>query len=524
MALVVVLASPALIIAVPLALLIDDRGWRRWPASLIGGAAAAIVVLLGGWDAYRVTWAHLWNHIRFHRPINWWNLVGLAPLGLTAGIAGGPLLHFLFHTRNEHESTRHHRELSDRRRARTQVERTITRLEWPQPADRTVLGLQVEGSIRGWTIRHRTRVVVAPPAEIWNRQALVLGETGSGKTVTALTLGGELLRMGWDVHWIDGKADPDTRSKFLDNARHVGVDAKDGSIAPIDGWRGGAAAIVNRLLATQVFTEPYYEGFARILLQLAVRDGDVRSLADVVERIDPKLLARAAREDPGASEMLRRMPDKEIYGVRFRYEGIKWAIGGDLDGDWSYENVRASYVPVGRPANRNQASEIGAFLLEDLLHWVMERKPHGRPALVIVDEFSKLSDRPGAAVDLIERARTFGVGVVLVGQSWASLGRNEPTRQRLAGTVGTLIIHQLKQPSDVAALAGTEWTLERTEQTLTLDHTGLGSQRAGNRYLVHPDDVRRLGRGEAFIVNGGHAIRVAARMTNTPIGRTRSSR
>lgn len=35
----------------------------------------------------------------------------------------------------------------------------------------------------------------------------------------------------------------------------------------------------------------------------------------------------------------------------------------------------------------------------------------------------------------------------------------------------------------------TAGALERTEQTQTLEHTGLGSQRAGNRYVVHPDDI-----------------------------------
>jgi KaiC/GvpD/RAD55 family RecA-like ATPase len=31
-----------------------------------------------------------------------------------------------------------------------------------------------------------------------------LGETGGGKTVTALPLAAESLRGGWDVYWIDG--------------------------------------------------------------------------------------------------------------------------------------------------------------------------------------------------------------------------------------------------------------------------------------------------------------------------------
>jgi hypothetical protein len=68
----------------------------------------------------------------------------------------------------------------------------------------------------------------------------------------------------------------------------------------------------------------------------------------------------------------------------------------------------------------------------------------------------KLSDRPGAAVDLVERARSFNVAVVLIAQAWASLGPDDTIRNRLAGTVGTVLAHQLKQPSNVAARAGTE--------------------------------------------------------------------
>ena len=133
-----------------------------------------------------------------------------------------------------------------------------------------------------------------------------------------------------------------------------------------------------------------------------------------------------------------------------------------------------------------------------------------------MDEFSKLSDRPGAAVDLVERARSFNVAVVLIAQAWASLGPDDTIRNRLAGTVGTVVVHQLKQPDDVASLAGTEWVLERTEQTQTLDHTGLGSQRAGNRYVVHPDDIRRLHQGEAFIIHGGQALKLRVRPPRTP--------
>lgn len=503
--------APALVIAVPLALAIDRRGWRRWPALVIGGALTAGAVAAGALDAYLSMWHQAWVTVRHGSAFPWTDAFGLVPLALPAGIALGPVLQAAIHHCNEHEATRHQREVSAARRARVQAGRLMGRLVMPAPADRTVLGLRLDGGVPGWQLRRAGRTFVAPPPEVWGRQTLVLGETGSGKTVTTLAVAAELLRIGWDVHWIDGKADPDTRRAFLAAAAAAGVTARDGAAEPIDGWRGGPDAVVNRLLATQEFTEPYYEGLARNVLRAAVGDDPPRSLAELLDRIDKKVLVRAARGDRRTGELLHKLPDKEIDGVRFRYEGIAWAIGTMLDGNWSYEDVRASYIPVGRPENRTQAAEVGAFLMEDLLHWALARKPRDRRALVIVDEFSKLSHRPGAAIDLVERARASGVGVVLIGQTWASMGPDDTVRDRLAGTVGTVILHQLKQPDDAAALAGTKWVMERTEQTLVLDHTGLGSQRAGNRYVVHPDEVRSLYAGEAFAVSRGNAVRMRVR-------------
>jgi hypothetical protein len=516
----VVVCLPALLVALPLAMAIESRGWRRWPALAAGAALTGLVVLLGGWEAYQHTVHSFWLHLRFHHPFRPIELVAVVPLGLTRGILAAPILQTLMHHRNEHEATRHYRELSEARRGRTQAQRTVGRSDWPEPDGRTVLGIPLAGTIPNWRLAPRGRPVIAAPLDVWRRQSLIAGETGSGKTVTALTLAAEALRGGWDVYWIDGKADPATAASFLTIAAVAGIDA-DGTRQPLDGWRGDPEAIVNRLLATQAFTEPYYEGIARTVLRMAVGNQPPRTFAELVSRLDKRALRRTGRDDPGAVEAMRSLPDKDVAGVRARYDGIAWAVGTTLDGTWSYEDTRAAYVPVGRPENRHQAAEVGAFLLEDILHWALARKGRDRPALVIVDEFSKLSDRPGAAVDLVERARSFNVAVVLIAQTWASLGPDDTIRNRLAGTVGTVIVHQLKQPDEVAALAGTEWVLQRTEQTRTLDHTGLGSQRAGNRYVVHPDDIRRLHQGEAFIIHGGHAVklRVRAPRLRVPGGR-----
>jgi hypothetical protein len=113
----VVVCLPALVVALPLAMATESRGWRRWPAVVAGAALTSLVVLAGGWDAYQHTVHSFWLHLRFDHPFRPIEFVAVVPLGLTGGLLAGPILQTLMHHRNEHEATRHYRELSEARRA-----------------------------------------------------------------------------------------------------------------------------------------------------------------------------------------------------------------------------------------------------------------------------------------------------------------------------------------------------------------------------------------------------------------------
>lgn len=500
--------APILVPAGVLAVVLDRRGARRWPSAAAGVATASLVAGAGGLPAAAGLLANLVAG-RARAPLGGW--VALVALWAASVAVLGPVLAVAALHADESEATRRARALSRLRRARARARRRSRARRWPAPAHRAVLGVAVDAAALDGRPVARPGAVVSVELETLHHQALVVGETGSGKTVTALTIAGEALRAGWSVYWVDGKADGSLAARFVATAAAHGVSARDGAREPIDGWRGGADSIVSRLLATQRFTEPYYAGIARNVLRWAMAPCPPRSFAELLARIDKRVLRRAWRGDPDEAEKIRQLPDAEFLGARYRYEGVAWAVGTALDGSWSYEDTAAAYVPVGRPEQRHQAEEIGAFLLEDLLHWAMARKPAGTSALVVVDEFSKLAARPDAAVDLVERVRSFGVGVVLVGQTWASLGPSETVRERLAGTVGTLLVHRLKQPERLVALAGTAWALERTEQTAGLALTGRATQRPARHFLAGPDEVRALERGEAFLVTPARAVLVAVR-------------
>src|SRR5215831_2971723 len=44
--------APVLVVAGPVALLVDRRGWRRWPATVAGVALSAAIAAAGGASAY----------------------------------------------------------------------------------------------------------------------------------------------------------------------------------------------------------------------------------------------------------------------------------------------------------------------------------------------------------------------------------------------------------------------------------------------------------------------------------------
>jgi hypothetical protein len=132
----IVAVLPALLVAVALAITIDRRGWRRWPMLLAGSAATAAAVALGADDTYLAVGRDLWAAAKHGATFSWTHLLGLAPLGLTAGVALGPVVQVAANHHNEHEDTRHHRQQSVGRRARVQAERRIRRPIEVAPPDR----------------------------------------------------------------------------------------------------------------------------------------------------------------------------------------------------------------------------------------------------------------------------------------------------------------------------------------------------------------------------------------------------
>lgn len=330
------------------------------------------------------------------------------------------------------------------------------------------------------------------PATVLGRHLVVVGGTGSGKTETLLRLAyGAAADLGWQVLYVDAKGDPANVERFVEAMHSAGVDrVRVFPEGAYDGWRGDPIALLNRLMAIEDFSEPYYRSVTKLLLAEAVKHpiGPPRSATDLIDRLQA------------------RGPGKEAQGAVARYRSFFEVLEGKLDGSWAFEDTDAAYLLLDGLALKEEAAGLGRFLIEDFAHYVARRKPADRRVLLIVDEFSALSMDADAA-NLFERVRSLGASVIVSSQSYAGLGAGA---DRILDAAAGLICHQSADPERLAARAGTRPSIERTIQVSTEDGpTGLGSLRLQDAFRVHPDKVRQLDVGECFVIAQGRAARVS---------------
>jgi hypothetical protein len=494
----VLLATAAAAIGLAAYGLITWRRTRWWPPILLGIALGVVAVATLGGPGPTVhqhltalreltgPHAHGLGQLAAHRwPV--WVLTQLplgAPLGLiAAGFARHRVTHQPAHELSPGAKAR--RAAEDR----AQLRRAQRRAGQAPPLYKgmPVLGAWASGDLGDWRAGEWCTI----PDGTLGLGTVVLGLPGTGKTETLLRLAQLGLAAGFDVHIIDAKGDPATQTRFRDIAAAAGHEAKLFPQEAYDGWRGDPTALRNRLGRVVDYTEPYYQDGARVAVDHATRQG-ARSLE--------QLLAGLADTDLDIEPSVRK-------GTLSRYRSFSAAAGEHLCGQWAFEDTPASYLLLDGVALGDDTPRLARYLLEDFQHYAATRKEPGRKALLVVDEFSALRV-PGAAA-LLERLRSFGVGVVIASQSVEGLHDDPGERARLLGAASTVIAHRLADPEAVCARAGTVQRAERSHQLDHLGATGMGSLRIQEAYRIDPNDLRNLPAGVAWITTAGRAAKVA---------------
>ena len=365
---------------------------------------------------------------------------------------------------------------------------------------------QVSGGDLGWGSK-RTGFLV--PRDALAHHIVMAGGTGSGKTnsAEALECGAATTYRPQIIHF-DCKGSRDGMARFLALMRRTGYEqVRLFPVEAYDGWRGGSdpqRALLGRLVQVQEWSESYYAAGTKDLLQKVLSERVPSTSSEFVSQLDGLSASNGNA--------------KLIAGAQARYRGFFNGLRRSLDGDWAFEDCDACYIQLEGFGLPSEAVALGRYLLEDLSHYLAERKPPQREVLLVLDEFSAISQGADAA-NLIERAREFGCGVILTTQSYAGLGAG--AERVLDAARGALIVHSLANPEPFTQRAGTVMR-EMASLTAPARKTGFISgvvfgqnvdmPRTTTRLQefprIDPNEVRQLGRGEAFVVSGGRAQRV----------------
>jgi conjugal transfer pilus assembly protein TraD len=391
------------------------------------------------------------------------------------------------------------------------------------------------GSVALGADRHGRRVALSDRQ--LSAHALILGASGAGKSTTLLRLLTEQVRLGRPVVAIDMKGSPAFADELANAATAAGRTFRLWTPDGPETWNplahGNATERKDKLIATERFTEPHYQRAAERYVQTALQVLDHAhpatppTLDEVARLMDPHripaLLRRAPREfTERVQDYLAALGPDQLSAVRGL--GTRLAIITESH-TGAYLKPTAARSPIdlrtalgggdvvllslNSSTYAGLSAQLGALAIQDLVAAAGHRlaDPARSRAVVGIDEFSALGG--DNVISLLARSRESGISVLLSTQELADLDRAaRGLRDQVLGSTAVKIAHRQDVPSSaqtIAQMAGTETVWEQTQQItshrlLGSYRTGGGTRRQGERFVVHPNDIKSLPTGQAVVI------------------------
>ena len=311
--------------------------------------------------------------------------------------------------------------------------------------------------------------------------ALVVGATGSGKTVTQTSIAARAIERGMGAIVLDPKGDGGMREQLRRSALAAGrsfLEWTPGGERVYNPYsRGSTSEIADKVLAGERFTEPHYLRQAQRYLGHVVRalraSGSPVGLRAIVEHLEPgslELLVRGLAEPHARAtfsylDSLSSRQHSELAGVRDRLAILTESdVGTWLDpqtrGARQFDllgAVRSSavvYFSLESDSRPLLSEMLGAAIVGDLQTTIAALQGSRQPTLVVIDEFSAIAAEQ--VVRLFGRARSAGFSLVLGTQELSDLrpaGR-ERLLEQVLGNLSVLIAHRQVVPDSAELIAG----------------------------------------------------------------------
>jgi type IV secretory pathway TraG/TraD family ATPase VirD4 len=394
---------------------------------------------------------------------------------------------------------------------------------------------------RGWIYKGRLTIgrdrhgcpVSIPVGEHSGSHALLLGATGSGKTVTEAWIACRLIAHGHGAIVIDPKGDQMLRAelqKAASRARRQFLEwTPEGPCAYNPYANGRATEIADKALAGEVFTEPHYLRLAQRYLGHTVRAMHAAEImvtpASLMAHMEPEKLDVVSRELPEEQastiqkylDSLSDRQQRDLAGARDRLSILaesdisRWL---EPDGRVPVIDLQAAvtsravvYFALDADRRPLLAQMLAASIISDLVSLVAHLQVDPIPTVVLIDEFSAVAAEH--VVRLFGRARSAGISLLLATQELADMEAvgEGMLRNQVLGNVQSIIAGRQNVPDSaelISGIAGTRaaWiTTQQTEGNITA--SGRGSRSRGHEYEIHPTAIKQLATGQAVVITPG---------------------
>jgi hypothetical protein len=362
------------------------------------------------------------------------------------------------------------------------------------------------------------------------KHTLIVGATGSGKTVTETWLATRAIEAGLGAVVIDPKGDARMRAHLVEAAHLAGREfiewTPTGPSVYNPFGHGGASEIADKALAGERFTEPHYQRQAQRYLGYAVRAlrsaGTIVSLPALVKQLDPAQLEVLARTLPEAQadatldylESLSARQRTDLGGVRDRLaimaesDVAPWLDPETIDAQTFdllgavkeravvYFNLKADALPL-------LARMLGVAIVQDLQTTMAALQASPIPTVVVIDEFAAIAAEQ--VVHLFGRARSAGLNLLLGTQELSDLrleGRNQLLEQVL-GNLSAIVAHRQVVPESAELIGRLGGSRGAWRATHTSD--GRWTRTRTTKPLLASEDICGLSPGWAAVIElGGH--------------------
>lgn len=361
-----------------------------------------------------------------------------------------------------------------------------------------------------------------------NLHTLAIGTTGSGKTTALTNFVESAIQKRWPLFYVDGKGDLALAQSISNYAKSNNVPCYIFSMIgdsvkynPIS--FGGFTSKKDRIVELREWSEDHYkklaEGYLQTVFKILERSNIAVNLCTLSHYLEPPELYQLAREinDPGLKREIASLENKrkDIESLIAEIQNIANSEIGHLFDcrdncvltleKAMHENAVVYFClqPLAFPA---YASTLGKLIINDLKSLIASqlKNQQRKNIFAIFDEFSVFAG--DQIINLINQGRGAGVHAILATQSLSDIerrGGRELLGQVLNNT-NNYIIQRQNFPSDAETLAniiGTEDQFVVTSQIAVKGSTGAGSIRETKQFIIHPDKIKRLNRGEAIVVN-----------------------